>query len=156
MHSHNCGDLFGCGEEKGTGVVREDLKDAAFTSRASDRLLHMDEVDQESFDGYLTERGKSRRSLLRASSFMSVLAAASPLFSKLGFAMQASDAKKTKSSGTKHDEGRVHTVESTNETVHLGVLMPRCLPSSKSIPVTPSAIPIRGRIFSTSFSRVFR
>lgn len=121
MHSHNCGDLFGCGEEKGTGVVREDLKDAAFTSRASDRLLHMDEVDQESFDGYLTERGKSRRSLLRASSFMSVLAAASPLFSKLGFAMQASDAKKTKSSGTKHDEGRVHTVESTNETVHLGV-----------------------------------
>ena len=123
MHSHNCGDLFGCGEEKGSGVVREDLKDAAFTSRASDRLLHMDEVNQESFDGYLTERGQSRRSLLRASSFMSVLAAASPLFSKLGFAMQASDSKKAKSSGTKHghDEGRVHTVESTSETVHLGV-----------------------------------
>jgi acetamidase/formamidase len=30
MHSHNCGDLFGCGEEKGTGLVREDLKDAVF------------------------------------------------------------------------------------------------------------------------------
>ena len=35
---HYCANLFGCGEENGTGVVREDLKDAAFNSRAADRL----------------------------------------------------------------------------------------------------------------------
>ena len=55
---HQCGDLFGCGEEKGTGIVREDIKDAAVTRRAADRLLHMDEIHQEHLDGYLTVRGR--------------------------------------------------------------------------------------------------
>ena len=54
---HSCGNLFGCGEENGTGVLREDIKDAAFTRRAADRLLHMDEMNQEQLDGYLTARG---------------------------------------------------------------------------------------------------
>ena len=45
-HHHDCGNLFGCGDEKGTGIIREDIKHAAFDKRASDRLLHMDEVDQ--------------------------------------------------------------------------------------------------------------
>jgi hypothetical protein len=31
-------------------------KRSAFDKRASDRLLHMDEVDQETFDGYLSAR----------------------------------------------------------------------------------------------------
>ncbi len=48
---HCCGSLFGCGEENGTGVLREDIKDAAFTKRAADRLLHMEEVNQERLDG---------------------------------------------------------------------------------------------------------
>ena len=26
-HDHECGSFFGCGDEKGTGVVREDIKD---------------------------------------------------------------------------------------------------------------------------------
>jgi len=59
---------------------------------------------------------------LRASSFMGVLAATGPWFSKLAFAGQKDAGKKT--SGAKHpekDEGKVHVVESTNETVHLGV-----------------------------------
>ena len=46
-HHHDCGNLFGCGEEKGTGVFREDIKDTAFTKRAADRLLHMDEMNQD-------------------------------------------------------------------------------------------------------------
>ena len=29
-HHHECCNLFGCGDEKGTGVLREDIKDAAF------------------------------------------------------------------------------------------------------------------------------
>ena len=78
IHQHDCGNLFGCGDEKGTGVLREDIKDAAVTRSAADRLLHMDEMDQEQMDGYLSARGHSRRTLLRASSFMGALAAVGP------------------------------------------------------------------------------
>jgi hypothetical protein len=59
------------------------FKDAAFDKRASDRLLHMDEVNQETFDGYLSERGRWRRKFLQASSFMGALAAVEPWFAKL-------------------------------------------------------------------------
>ncbi|HYA97840.1 MAG TPA: acetamidase/formamidase family protein [Methylomirabilota bacterium] len=121
-HHHRCGNLFGCGEEKGTGVLREDIKDAAFPPRAADRLLHMDEVDQERFDGYLTARGRERRGLLRASGFMGALAAVGPWFAKLARAAEAPDGFLPWSDPQKKkDEGRVHVVESTNETVHLGV-----------------------------------
>ncbi len=82
-HNHNCGGLFGCGDEKGTGVVREDIKDGAFDKRAADRLLHRDEVEQERLDGFLSARGRARRQLLRASSFMGALAAVGPWFGKL-------------------------------------------------------------------------
>ncbi len=121
-HHHNCGDLFGCGEEKGTGVVREDIKDVAVTRRAADRLLHMDEVDQEAFDGYLSARGHARRMLLRSSGFMGVLAAVGPWFAHLAYADQknASNKKQADKHAAK-DEGRVHVVESNNQTVHLGV-----------------------------------
>ena len=37
MHTHDCGSLFGCGDEKGTGVIREDIKDSAFGKRTADR-----------------------------------------------------------------------------------------------------------------------
>src|SRR5262245_66616665 len=75
-HDHSCcANLFGCGDEKGTGIIREDIKEAAFDNRASDRLLHMDEVDQETFDGYLSARGCGRRKFLVASSFMGAFAA---------------------------------------------------------------------------------
>jgi acetamidase/formamidase len=115
-HLHECGNLFGCGDEKGTGVVREDIKDGAWDNRAADRLLHMDEVDQERFDGYLSARGRARRELLRASSFMGALAAVGPAFAKLARAADKPTAAAKGGGG-----GRVHTVESTKETVQLGV-----------------------------------
>src|SRR4029077_20753907 len=87
-HGHDCGNLFGCGDEKGTGVVREDIKDAAFNKPTADRLLHMDEMDQERLDGFLTARGRRRRQLLRASSFMGALAAIGPWFGKLAHAAE--------------------------------------------------------------------
>ena len=124
-HHHDCGNLFGCGDEPGTGVLREDIKDAAFGKRASDRLLHMDEVDQERLDGYLTARGRSRRKLLRASSFIGVLAAVGPRFSRLAHAAGAPAAKGGPAQGSPGrghgDEGRVHVIESNKETVRLGV-----------------------------------
>jgi hypothetical protein len=116
-HRHYCGNLFGCGEEKGTGVFREDIKGAAFTKRAQDRLLHMDEVNQERLDVYLTARGLSRRRLLRASSFMGALAGIGPWFNrltntKLAHAADAlgGDAATAAASADKDDQGRVHVV----------------------------------------------
>jgi acetamidase/formamidase len=116
---HTCGDLFGCGDEKGTGVLRDDIKDSAFGRRAADRLLHMDEIEQERFDGFLTARGRARRQLLRASSFMSALAAVGPWFGKLA---QAAGGKDTApAAGKANTSGRVHVIDSNRETVRLGV-----------------------------------
>ena len=116
---HCCGSLFGCGDEQGVGVIREDLKDAAVNPKSADRLQHMDEIDQERLDGYLTARGRARRKLLRASGFMGALAAVQPWFAKLAQASDASAAGNTGSQRT--DQGRVHVVESNKESVRLGV-----------------------------------
>jgi acetamidase/formamidase len=116
-HHHDCGNLFGCGDEKGTGIIREDIKDAAFDKRASDRLLHMDEVDQETFDGYLSVRGRNRRKFLVASSFMGALASVEPWFARLARAEQAGAGSRRQA----HFEGHEHVVASTKETVKLGV-----------------------------------
>jgi len=116
-HHHACANLFGCGDEKGTGIVREDIKDAAFDRRACDALLHMDEVDQETLDGYLSARGRWRRQFLQASTFMGALAAVEPWFAKLARAQPAPAASKQQARG----QGRVHVVPSTKETVRLGV-----------------------------------
>ncbi len=125
---HFCGSLFGCGDEMGVGVLREDIKDAALSTRVEDRLLHMDLFSQEQLDGYLTARCLSRRRLLHGSSFMGVLAAIGPWFSKLAHAtnsLHETDSGSPPSpSGprNKGDEGgRVHVVESNDKTVHLGV-----------------------------------
>ena len=61
-HHHTCSNLFGCGDEKGIGILREDIKERAFDSRASDRLLHMDEIDQANLDSYLSPYGRDRSS----------------------------------------------------------------------------------------------
>ena len=113
VNHHDCGNLFGCGDEKGTGVIREDIKDAAFDKRATDRLTHMEEVDQERLDGFLTARGRLRRQLLRASSFMTVLAAIGPRFARLAHAAETVNPPSGRGAA---GDGRVHVVESTPET----------------------------------------
>lgn len=114
-HHHDCGGLFGCGDEQGTGVCREDIKDGVFDRRASDRLAHMDEIEQEQLDAHLSARGRMRRDLLRASSFMGALAAVGPWFTKIAHAANTTLANPTSV------DGRIHTIESTKETVQLGV-----------------------------------
>ena len=116
-HHHDCGGLFGCGDEKGTLVIREDIKDGAFNERRADRLLHMDEVEQERVDGFLSARGRARRQLLRASSFMSALAAVGPWFGRLAQAAATSDT----AAATTGVSGRIHVVDSNKDTVRLGV-----------------------------------
>ena len=123
--THHCGHLFGCGETKGTGVFREDIAESAYNQKAADRLLHQDEVDQQTLDNYLTRRGRSRRSLLRASSFLGTLAAVGPWFTRLAEANSGANLVNANVSANQKDssagEGKVHTVESNKETVHLGV-----------------------------------
>src|SRR6516165_5825692 len=65
FHHHACSNLFGCGDEKGIGILREDIKERAFNNRASDRLLHMDEIDKENLDCYLSARGLGAASSCR-------------------------------------------------------------------------------------------
>ena len=117
IHHHACANLFGCGDEKGVGILREDIKEGAFNKRASDRLLHMDEVDQANLDKYLSARGRWRRKFLQASSFIGALTAVGPSFARLAQPVQAGAAERPAS----HGEGRVHVVPSTKETVQLGV-----------------------------------
>ena len=116
VHHHTCSNLFGCGDEKGIGILREDIKERAFNNRASDRLLHMDEIDQANLEGYLSARGRRRRKFLQASSFMGALAAVGPWFGKLARADEAG-----KPATAHQGEGRMHVVPSTKETVQLGV-----------------------------------
>jgi hypothetical protein len=116
FHHHTCSNLFGCGDEKGIGILREDIKERAFDNRVSDRLLHLEEIDQANFDSYLSARGRWRRKFLQASSFMGALAAVGPWFGKLVLADEAGEP----ASAHRH-EGRVHVVPSTKETVQLGV-----------------------------------
>ena len=152
-HHHSCGNLFGCGDEKGTGVFREDIKDSVFTNRTADHLLHMDEINQAQFDGCLTARGRSRRKLLRASSFMGALAAIGPWFTKFAYAADLAESSAAAAGESplaqkkKEDEGHVHVVESNDQTVHMGVYDTTPLPSSRSTPATPSAFPTPGRTF---------
>jgi hypothetical protein len=122
-HDHDCGNLFGCGDEKGTGVLRQDLTDSVFTRRAADRLWHMAEVQHETVDKYITLRGRLRRQLLRASGFLSVLA----VQPWVGGLACADDGKRPVAAGNAAPAnrdaggGRIHVVESSEKTVSWGV-----------------------------------
>jgi hypothetical protein len=124
-HHHACGNLFGCGEVQGRGVFRDDIKDAAVTPTAEDHLLHTEEINQEQLDGFLTARGRSRRRLLRASSFMGALAGIGPWFTKVAHAADSlefiTEPLSAAAQNKKDDQGRVHIVESNDKTVRLGV-----------------------------------
>jgi acetamidase/formamidase len=114
---HDCGGLFGCGEEQGTAVLREEIREAA-AAKTGDRLFREEALDPERLDGYLTARGRRRRQLLRASSIVGALAAVGPWFDRLAVAAGADQpAPGSRSKAT----GRVHVVDSTKETVRLGV-----------------------------------
>ena len=144
-HHHECGSLFGCGDEKGTGVIREDIKDAAFDERTADRLLHRDEVDQEKLDTYLTARGRSRRSLVRASSFMGLLAAVEPWFGKLAQAADAPPEKARHRQPARRSGPRACRRIATTRRCTSESSTPIWRRSSPSIRATPSAFPTPGR-----------
>ena len=154
-HDHSCcANLFGCGDEKGTGIIREDIKDAAFDKRASDRLLHMDEVDQETLDGYLSARGRWRRKFLQASSFMGALAAVEPWFGRLARAQErrrGADAR-VRSRGRPRARGPLDQGDGAARRVRRQL----AADSHDRLRATSSAFPIPGRTSSTRCSRACR
>jgi hypothetical protein len=103
FHHYTCANLFGCGDEMGVGILREDIKDGAFDKRASDRLLHMDEVDQGTLDTYFSVRGRWRRKFIQASGFLGALTAVGPWFTKFARADESGAASRPGS----HHGGRV-------------------------------------------------
>lgn len=150
---HNCGNLFGCGEENGTGILRSDIQEAASSKRSMDRLLHMDEMNQERLDGYLSARGRSRRTLLRASGFMGALAAIGPWFQIWRLVIWRSVippllSKRTPRTTAPSQPPMKATCTWLSQTSRPSIwafLIPRCRPLLRLNPAIPSAIPIRGR-----------
>jgi len=71
------------GDEKGVGIFREDIKEGAFNNRASDRLLHMEEVDQANSTNIFRRVDAGAGSSCRPSSFMGALYSSRPWFAKL-------------------------------------------------------------------------
>ena len=115
---HHCGGLFGCGEEIGCGVLREDLGAGALDKDATDRLQRGHPLDPERLDSYLTARGRRRRQLLRASGFIGALAAVGPWFDRLA---RAAGGDNPAPLPGRQLAGRLHVVPLTKETVRLGV-----------------------------------
>ncbi len=119
MHEHKhdafCGGLFGCGEDSGRRYqVEPEAVDAALTPKTRDRLGHMDEIDQETLEPFLASYHVSRRRLFGLGGLIGLLAAVNPA-TLLG-ALQPRRAEAAMG------PGRVHTVESTRDTVRLGVI----------------------------------
>ena len=152
-HHHACANLFGCGDEKGIGILREDIKARAFDNRASDRLLHMDDVDQANLDNYLSARGRWRRNFLQASSFMGALAAVGPRFAKLARTDESGAASKAASPDS---GGRVHVVRRPRKRYSSASTTPTVPQSSPSTRATRSAFPILGRTSSMNCSPACR
>jgi acetamidase/formamidase len=112
-------DLAGCGEVAAVERVADEVSEALTPPSRRRRLFRLDGVDGDTLDAVLTARGRERRSFLRAGGLLAGCAAAGPLFG----AACASPHPKPSGAAPPFplDEGRVHTVESTRESVHLGV-----------------------------------
>ncbi len=108
-----CGGLFGCGDDGGRQyMVEPDAVEAALTTRTRDRLQHMDELNQEALEPYVATCRVSRRRLVGAGGLLGLLAAVT--------ATSLLTACSALRSNIAAPGGRVHTVESTGETVRLG------------------------------------
>jgi acetamidase/formamidase len=114
-NSHRCV-LSGCGDALGTGVVPDAALDELYRGRTRDRLEHAPEIERGTVEEFLAARSRDRRAFLRTGGLLGLFAAAGSLFSRLARADDRSAPLFPRSGG-----GKVHVVESTPETVRLGV-----------------------------------
>jgi acetamidase/formamidase len=109
-----CGALFGCGGgDERRYMVEADAVDAALPPRSRDRLNQLDELNREALEPYLASYRVSRRRLVSVGGLLGLLASVAP-----AGLLAACSSMRTQSAAT---GGRVHTVESTPQTVQLGV-----------------------------------
>jgi acetamidase/formamidase len=110
-----CGGFFGCGDDGGRAyMVEPDAVDTAMTPRVRDRLDHMEELNREALEPYVASYRVSRRRLLGLGSVLGFLATAAPTS-----LLSACSALRNRDVSA--GRGRVHEIESTAETVQLGV-----------------------------------
>jgi acetamidase/formamidase len=121
--------LSGCGEVDAVERVADEVADALAPPARRRRLFRLDEVEGETLDAALTARARERRSFLRAGGLLAGCAAVEPLFAAACASPRADATPAAASSGAGSATplfppgggGRVHTVESSNATVRLGV-----------------------------------
>ncbi|HEY6003526.1 MAG TPA: acetamidase/formamidase family protein [Anaeromyxobacter sp.] len=123
-HGPSACSLSGCGEIRAMERVADEVSEAVTPPARRRRLFRLDEVEGETLDGVLTARGRERRSLLKAGGLLAGCAAAGPLFASACATTGGGSSRSAASSGAPlfpPAGGRVHTVESSNQTVKLGV-----------------------------------
>ena len=120
--------VSGCGEIGAVERVADTVADAVAPPVRRRRLFRVDQVDGNTLDRVLTARGRERRSLLKAGGLLAGCAAVGPLFATACASTGASGRATAPSGGSAGggalfppEGGRVHTVESSEKTVHLGV-----------------------------------
>ena len=114
--SLSCGGLLGCSESDGRHyAVEPDAVDAALTARTRDRLDHMDELNQEALEPHRASYRVSRRRLVSLSGALGLLAGIAPS------ALLAACTSVRRGVAAATPGGRTHTLESTAQTVRLGV-----------------------------------
>ena len=111
-----CGGLFGCGDASGHSFgVQPEAVAATLTPRTRDRLDHMDELNQEALEPYVASYHVSRRRLIRSGGVLGLLATVAPAsLLTVCTALRGRSAAATPG-------GRTHVVESTPNTVSLGM-----------------------------------
>jgi len=115
--------VSGCGEIEAVERVTDTVADAIDPPARRGRHFRADQLDGDTLDRVLTARGRERRSLLRAGGLLAGCAAVGPLFAT-ACATPGAAGSATAPSGQAlfpAEGGRVHTVESSDKTVHLGV-----------------------------------
>ena len=128
-HDEGACSLSGCSQVDAMERVADGVSDAIAPPSRLRRLFRLDEVDGEGLDAVLTARGRERRSFLGSGGLLAGCAAVGPLFATAcaaprGAASQATSPGPGSGGGPPlfpPGDGRVHTVESSNATVRLGV-----------------------------------
>ncbi len=129
IEHHGACSLSGCGEVAGTERAGDAAAEAHAPPARLGRLFRLEEVEGETLDRLLTARGRERRSLLQASGLLAGCVAVGPLFASACASPRAGAASMAAGAGAgggqplfPPPDGRVHVVESSKETVRLGVL----------------------------------
>ena len=144
-HHHACASLFGCGDEKGTGIIREDIKDVAFNvSRLRSPPPHGRGRSGDFRRLSVELAGRWRRKFLQASGFMGALAVVEPWFAKLA---------RAESPALRRSAIPILKVACTwfprpRRLCALGCTTPICRPFSPSTQAIPLLSLTPGRIFS--------